>query len=239
MTYQTFWCHECRLSFQHTENPAPLQCSTCNGCFIEQLLTDYSELEEENPESFRAERSTLTSAIPDAVVTDGITQVIDQVVSYFRRSDNFGGGRSQVSVHIHSAMPSFDQSYEDLLHQLLMHSSGPRGIPPASQKFISQIISKKTENSKEPTDCPVCREKVVEVVALDCGHKFCEECIIPWLQKHSNCPVCREEFETDDLEYEASKRNRNTTDTRLSTASSSSSTLQQPSQAMLSDSDAT
>jgi hypothetical protein len=43
-------------------------------------------------------------------------------------------------------------------------------------------------------DCTVCLEpfKASDVAAkLDCGHKFHENCLVDWLEKKSNCPICR------------------------------------------------
>lgn len=47
----------------------------------------------------------------------------------------------------------------------------------------------------EPVSCCVCIEEIKETVPLDCGHKFCKECIFPWILekwKNTSCPVCRQ-----------------------------------------------
>ncbi|KXZ54917.1 hypothetical protein GPECTOR_4g989 [Gonium pectorale] len=39
--------------------------------------------------------------------------------------------------------------------------------------------------------CPVCQDPVTTPVRLDCGHIFCEECILEWLERDRTCPMCR------------------------------------------------
>jgi len=39
-------------------------------------------------------------------------------------------------------------------------------------------------------ECPICKDDK-ELIILNCGHKFCNECITTWLKKSSTCPMCR------------------------------------------------
>lgn len=48
--------------------------------------------------------------------------------------------------------------------------------------------------------CPICREDYsvgMNTVKLPCSHHYCKECIVPWLEKRNNCPLCRFEFPTE------------------------------------------
>lgn len=39
--------------------------------------------------------------------------------------------------------------------------------------------------------CPICLQKIKFKKTLPCSHKYCNECIIEWLTKKDDCPVCR------------------------------------------------
>ena len=41
--------------------------------------------------------------------------------------------------------------------------------------------------------CAICLEdfEIEEVLVTPCNHIFHEECIIPWVKSHDQCPVCR------------------------------------------------
>ena len=53
----------------------------------------------------------------------------------------------------------------------------------------------------EPLQCSICLdefEKGSEAKEMPCKHKFHVGCIVPWLELHSSCPVCRYELPPDD-----------------------------------------
>ena len=41
-----------------------------------------------------------------------------------------------------------------------------------------------------------------------CQHSFHQKCILTWLERTSNCPLCRSDLPTDDENYEAYKRHK-------------------------------
>lgn len=48
--------------------------------------------------------------------------------------------------------------------------------------------------------CTVCHtefEAEGQVVQLPCEHCFHEECILPWLEMHNTCPICRAELPSE------------------------------------------
>jgi len=64
------------------------------------------------------------------------------------------------------------------------------------------------EEEDETTVCPICREKFgPSVVMLQCGHLFCVECIMFFLERHPQmaqtlkCPTCRTRVSIDQLSY--------------------------------------
>ena len=53
------------------------------------------------------------------------------------------------------------------------------------------------------SNCAVCLEgcqKGHEIVILSCGHSYHNQCILPWLESHSQCPLCKE-FVTKKVVY--------------------------------------
>uniref|UniRef100_A0A674P8S9 RING-type E3 ubiquitin transferase n=1 Tax=Takifugu rubripes TaxID=31033 RepID=A0A674P8S9_TAKRU len=70
------------------------------------------------------------------------------------------------------------------------------GPPPADKERIKSlpIISITEEHVGAGLECPVCKEdySVEESVRqLPCNHLFHNDCIVPWLEQHDTCPVCR------------------------------------------------
>ena len=42
------------------------------------------------------------------------------------------------------------------------------------------------------TECSICRETMTRtVIKLSCDHFFCEDCIVSWLDRKKECPLCR------------------------------------------------
>lgn len=84
---------------------------------------------------------------------------------------------------------------EDLFTQILtqLTASGPE---PASQSQIDELptMAVKQEHLDNSTQCSICLENFVlneEVTSLPCNHLHHRYCIVPWLQLHATCPVCR------------------------------------------------
>jgi hypothetical protein len=42
-------------------------------------------------------------------------------------------------------------------------------------------------------NCSICLNPVYKNITLECGHKFCQECIYTWMHKNPSCPNCRTE----------------------------------------------
>ncbi|GFP95653.1 E3 ubiquitin-protein ligase ring1-like [Phtheirospermum japonicum] len=98
----------------------------------------------------------------------------------------------------------------DLLLQHLSENDPNRyGTPPAQKEAVEALLNVKVEDTVQ---CSVCLDECevgVEVKEMPCKHKFHGECILPWLELHSSCPVCRYQLPCDEskLESEGSRRN--------------------------------
>ncbi|XP_041695541.1 E3 ubiquitin-protein ligase RNF126-like [Coregonus clupeaformis] len=70
------------------------------------------------------------------------------------------------------------------------------GPPPADRDKIKSLptILITQEHVGSGLECPVCKEDYSageNVRQLPCNHLFHNDCIIPWLEQHDTCPVCR------------------------------------------------
>lgn len=97
----------------------------------------------------------------------------------------------------------------DLLLQHLAENDPNRyGTPPAQKEAVEAMPSVKIE---ETLQCSVCLDDFeigTEAKEMPCKHKFHSQCILPWLELHSSCPVCRYQLPADEFKPE-SERSRN------------------------------
>ncbi|OWM69299.1 E3 ubiquitin-protein ligase SIRP1-like [Punica granatum] len=98
----------------------------------------------------------------------------------------------------------------DLLLQHLAENDPNRyGTPPARKEAIEALP---TVAVKETSQCSVCLDDLemgTEAKEMPCKHKFHGKCILPWLELHSSCPVCRFQLPADETKLESSDGNRN------------------------------
>ncbi|CAK7339064.1 unnamed protein product [Dovyalis caffra] len=113
----------------------------------------------------------------------------------------------------------------DLLLQHLAENDPNRyGTPPAQKEAIEALP---TVTIKEPLQCSVCLDDFevgTEAREMPCKHKFHSTCILPWLELHSSCPVCRHQLPVDESKVD-SERSRNSDDRRESENTNSESNI--------------
>lgn len=67
-------------------------------------------------------------------------------------------------------------------------------------KHQQEVTKKAEENARKNVveqmedefTCIVCQELFVFATTLACSHSFCEHCLISWMKKKNNCPMCRQ-----------------------------------------------
>ena len=53
-------------------------------------------------------------------------------------------------------------------------------------------LTKESIAEGETLQCSICMDIIQsECMVTKCGHKYCEKCIIQWLENNSSCPYCR------------------------------------------------
>ncbi|XP_061682604.1 E3 ubiquitin-protein ligase RNF115 isoform X1 [Syngnathoides biaculeatus] len=88
-----------------------------------------------------------------------------------------------------------DTVITELLGQL--ENTGP---PPAEKNMISSLptVYISQEQTECRLECTICREEYSlreSARKLPCLHYFHSECIVPWLELHDTCPVCRKSLD--------------------------------------------
>ncbi|ONK67488.1 uncharacterized protein A4U43_C05F570 [Asparagus officinalis] len=84
---------------------------------------------------------------------------------------------------------------DDLIEQLTQNDRG--GPPPAPQTSIDAMpnvtIGERNLRSGD-SHCPICKENFdlgSKAREMPCKHLYHSDCIVPWLEQHNSCPVCR------------------------------------------------
>ncbi|XP_074575249.1 putative E3 ubiquitin-protein ligase RHC1A [Curcuma longa] len=100
-----------------------------------------------------------------------------------------------------AGMPDYfvGSGLDELIEQMM--SNDTRGPPPASQSSIDAMptIKINQRHLQGESHCPVCKEMFEigsEAREMPCKHLYHAECIIPWLEQHNSCPVCRYKMPT-------------------------------------------
>ncbi|KAF8978581.1 hypothetical protein BGZ46_006322 [Entomortierella lignicola] len=52
------------------------------------------------------------------------------------------------------------------------------------------VTNRKEEQSEEERLCLICRSQYDLGLMTECGHVFCEHCLLEWTKNHSKCPSC-------------------------------------------------
>jgi E3 ubiquitin-protein ligase RNF115/126 len=88
---------------------------------------------------------------------------------------------------------------ELLLQHLAENDPNRYGTPPAQKEAVEGLPTVKIEESC--LQCSVCLEDFdvgSEAKMMPCKHRFHSDCIFPWLELHSSCPVCRYQLPFDE-----------------------------------------
>ncbi|RCV45006.1 hypothetical protein SEVIR_9G423300v4 [Setaria viridis] len=87
----------------------------------------------------------------------------------------------------------------DLLLEYLAETDPSRqGTPPARKEAVAALPMVR---AREAFTCPVCLDEVAaggEAREMPCKHRFHDPCIVPWLEMHSSCPVCRHQLPAEE-----------------------------------------
>lgn len=105
----------------------------------------------------------------------------------------------------------------DLLLQHLADNDPNRyGTPPARKEVVDALATVKND---EIIQCSVCLEDCeigADMKEMPCRHRFHKGCILPWLELHSSCPICRYQLPFDEPKIESDMSRNNSDDSNES-----------------------
>ena len=189
----SFWCYNCKHSFRriHIEGINSV-CPRCQTGMVEEIKANNL------PMRF----------VPFNDNTDD-----DSIVIFPNSYRTFLDDILNSLINLHNQ----NEELERILSYIMMNDNNRYGSPPASKESVTQL--KEEEMTEETIKslgvenvCSVCKEefsKGKKAMVLPCRHFYHRECIIPWLDQHNSCPICRYELPTDDEDYEKIKKERN------------------------------
>lgn len=114
-----------------------------------------------------------------------------------------GGGRAGPSGALGGDLGDYAVGdISRIIDQLMLSDPGLRSRG-ASKQFVAQLPRATRSDADGPEECAICQDRCTsgeECIRLPCGpkHNYHAQCILPWLEEHSTCPICRHQFPTED-----------------------------------------
>jgi len=96
-----------------------------------------------------------------------------------------------------SALLNLKRKCLDPVLSLLFRSGSSTGARTNKNTEINSVRSLELPISSCTSEqtCPICASSIVNASATACGHVFCWKCIVPWLLRKPQCPLCRQPSE--------------------------------------------
>ncbi|KAM8794472.1 E3 ubiquitin-protein ligase RNF115 [Eudromia elegans] len=145
------------------------------------------------------------SSRPDR--SPAIEGIIQQIFAGFFANSAIPGSQHPFSwsgmLHSNPGDYAWGQSGLDAIVTQLLGQLENTGPPPADKEKISSLptVTVTQEQVDTGLECPVCKEDYAlaeQVRQLPCNHFFHSNCIVPWLELHDTCPVCRKSLSGHD-----------------------------------------
>ncbi|KAH0854639.1 hypothetical protein HID58_057815 [Brassica napus] len=193
-----YWCHMC----SRTVDPlmeAEIKCPFCAGGFVEEMAEEEEEEQEHSPNSNSLWAPILMQLVNDPSLrarnqsADEDTQTARQRqrTMWILSSKRFSGGEGE------------DVPFPLCICLMIRNSS-------CSKEAVEALATVKIQEGA--LQCSVCLDDFeigVEAKEMPCEHKFHGDCLLPWLELHSSCPVCRYELPSDETKTETERTQPN------------------------------
>ncbi|CDY26096.1 BnaC06g11000D [Brassica napus] len=237
----SYWCHMCSQTVNAVMMEDEIKCPFCRSGFVE-------EMDEDHHSSDRR-ATTTTSSIWAPILMEMMNNSATRNQTA-ESVENENGNALQpesrrlivISPHhqiiavprslVTDSMPDgsslsdyfIGPGFEALLQRLAENDPNRYGTPPARKEDVESLATVKIQ---EPSlQCSVCLDDFevgAEAKQMPCKHNFHADCLLPWLELHSSCPVCRYQLPTDETKTTDSATYDNNGVNESSSATSSSS----------------
>ncbi|XP_062233872.1 E3 ubiquitin-protein ligase RING1-like [Phragmites australis] len=212
-----YYCHQCDrdVSIAPPASPdADILCPRCAGGFVEELPPPPHHpflFDLRHPSDLSAFFGPPSPASPNFDTSNFL-------------HDHFGGllsGGATIQIVLEGAptlAPGLSLGdyfmgagggLEQLIQQLAENDPNRYGTPPAAKSAVAALpdvaVSADMMQADGGAQCAVCMDDFhlgAAAKQLPCNHVFHKDCILPWLDLHSSCPVCRFELPTDDPDHQ-------------------------------------
>ncbi len=198
-TTKEYYCYNCKKKFNkiYIENTS-IECTFCYSQLCEELLPSY-DTDIVPPDKFKPYSALPQEQEPRIVRLTNPNNPLVQFVTNLINSEYE------------------NEEIENILNYIFHNDNNRYGSPPASKSEIKKLnkyilTEDKLNDFGGENTCSVCKEDFNignKMMDLPCNHYFHEECLMPWLNQHDSCPICRYELKTDDDDYEKMKLQRN------------------------------
>ena len=195
-TSKKYWCYNCKKTFNKIYiESQPIECIFCYNQICEEITGN----ENNNPQNYIPYNPRGEENQPQIIrISNPNNFLIDFVLNLLN-------------------MNYEEEEIETILNYLMNNDTNRYGSPPASKKEIEKLnkyilTKEKLDNFGIENICSVCKEEFQignEMLDLPCKHYFHKDCLMPWLNQHDSCPICRFELKTEDEDYEKMKIERN------------------------------
>ncbi|KAL3515613.1 hypothetical protein ACH5RR_022515 [Cinchona calisaya] len=214
-TYHYYWCRYCQRSIRTTTtNPSEILCPRCLGEIRYELdisrprllSGDFNRLEPTpNSRLLDALALMLDPSIrqqnhPNETQQRHRARVLIDFIGPDEPAGPIPGLQNAVPLRPNTRDAASDDGLEELIQELTRNDRP--GRPPAPTSAIDALPTTVLTSTHLADDshCPVCKDEFEiggEVRELPCKHFYHSDCIIPWLNIHNTCPVCR--YQISDL----------------------------------------
>ncbi|KAM7528835.1 hypothetical protein LguiB_032245 [Lonicera macranthoides] len=138
-----------------------------------------------------------------------ISPIVDQIVDQILHQNQT---ESQI---ITSDYVDSDELFYSIIDQISDQNQQQIKPTPTSSFFIHNlpILTIKTRSQHLKTDsiCAICKDEFTaedKINMLPCKHYFHVECIVPWMNLNTTCPLCR--YKLPERKYRSKRKRRRT-----------------------------